>query len=266
MVFMFHLHKERLSVRSELAANHVIQWHASEKCVEKTSAWMNVQLLNLVLCRWMVSNIFYLWTVASFWIGRKSSFSFSWRPECEKEVTEAWMWWQEAECVRRSRSGDYKRGFPLISLTDTLTFQQSRPGGVWCEPPGSERTTRCFLFLRSGGREKKTDKGIILRTFINNLFFFLKNHHGFSSWKFIINFQQHSFEKCKVTIQIFNRKKNKLTVEFSFFFCFFFQQFHIFFLQHLLMYCYSWTELIKSSYMLYCLVGEVFLLLNCLLK
>lgn len=49
-------------------------------------------------------------------------------------------------------------------------------------------------------------------------FLTLKNHHGFSSWKFIINFQQHSFVKCKVTIQIFNSKKNKLTVEICFFF------------------------------------------------
>lgn len=63
-------------------------------------------------------------------------------------------------------------------------------------------------------------------------FLFLKNHHSFSSWKFI-NFQQHSFEKCKVTIQIFNRKKkNKLTVELFFFsFCnstfFFYNTFNV---------------------------------------
>lgn len=163
MVFMFHLHKERLSERSELAANHVTQWHASQKCVEKTPlAWINVQLLNLVLCRWMVSNIFYLWTVASFWLGRKSSFSFSWRPECEKEVTEAWMWWQEAECVRRSRSGDYKRGFPLISLTDTLTFQQSRArwGLMWAtwKWADSKKHLRAFDFWEVEEEKRKQTK------------------------------------------------------------------------------------------------------------
>lgn len=49
-------------------------------------------------------------------------------------------------------------------------------------------------------------------------FFFWRTTTASHLWKFI-NFQQHSFEKCKVTIQIFNRKKkNKLTAELFFFF------------------------------------------------
>ena len=108
---------------------------------------------------------------------------------CRKEEMTWGLRWQECECVQqwahvRVRSPFMRSGLSLVSPLS--------------ERDGAQRT-------RAANRNRDT----LFRTFINNLFIlFLKNHHSFSFWK-SINFQQHSFEKCKVTIQIFNRKKKE---------------------------------------------------------
>lgn len=61
-------------------------------------------------------------------------------------------------------------------------------------------------------------KYIILRTFINNLFFLLSRTTTSSRLENSSLIYNASFEKCKGTIQIFIRKKNKLTAELPFYY------------------------------------------------
>lgn len=74
----------------------------------------------------------------------------------KREVTEVWMWWQEGECVQRTGSGDYMRGFPLISVSDTMTFQQNEVEGFDMRHLGVNIWLNSFRFLGGffKGREK----------------------------------------------------------------------------------------------------------------
>lgn len=108
------------SVLTARTCDTVVCKSETAKCVEKK--WKP----RCLMCSCLV-----LWSAVGWWVisvifgvdlpfdDRKSSFSCS---ECEREVSEAWMWWQQSECVRRRGSGDYMWRFPLISPTDTLTF------------------------------------------------------------------------------------------------------------------------------------------------
>lgn len=113
---------------------------------------------------------------------------------------------RESECVVWNGRNYFVLGLPLISVI--LWPLSWRDWRYFTD----KNKTKIIIIKNKQTEESSWEHSSII------YFLTLKNHHSFSSWKFIINFQQHSFAKCKVTIQIFNRKKNKLTVEFSFFF------------------------------------------------